>query len=57
MLTTETQVASVVHTAYFHLQRIAQLNSYLDVGALTTLVHEFVVSRLDYCNALYVGYL
>ena len=50
-LTMETQVASVVRSAYFHLWRIAQLH--LDVGALTTLVHAFVILRLDYCNVLY----
>ena len=54
-LTMETQVASVVCSAYFHLCRIAQLCPYLDVGELTTLVHALVISRLDYCNALYVG--
>ena len=45
----------MVHTTYFYLWRIAQLRPYLDVGALTTLVHVLVVLRLDYCNALYVG--
>ena len=54
-LTMETQVASVVHTAFFHLWRIARLRPYLDTGALTTLVHALVISRLDHCNALYVG--
>ena len=54
-LTMESQVTSVVHTAFFHLRRIAQLRSYLDVEALTTLVHALIISRLDHCNALYVG--
>ena len=45
----------MVCTTYFSLQWIVQLCSYLDVGALTTLVHALVVSRLDYCNTLYVG--
>ena len=51
----ETQVASVVRFAYFHLWRIAQLRPYLDRGGLTTLVHALIISRLDHCNALYVG--
>ena len=55
VLTMETQVSSVVRSAHFHFLRIAQLCPYLDVGVLTTLVHALVVSRLDYCNALYVG--
>ena len=45
----------MVCTTHLHLWRIAQLHSYLDVGVLTTLVHVLVVSRLDYCSALYVG--
>ena len=54
-LTMETQVALVVRTAFFHLRRIAQLRPYLDVGVLTTLVHALVISRLDHCNALFMG--
>ena len=54
-LTIETQVASVVWAAHFHLRRIAQLRSYLDVGALMTLIHALVISRIDYCSAVYVG--
>ena len=55
VLTMETQVAPVIRTSYFHLRWIAQLCSYLYVGALTTLVHALIVLRLDYCNALCVG--
>ena len=43
MLTMETQVVLVVHTAFFHLWRIARLRPYLDTGALTTLVHALVI--------------
>ena len=51
----ESHVASVVYTTHLHLRQIGQLHSYLDVGALTTLVHAFIISRRDYCNALYMG--
>ena len=54
-LTRESQVVSVVRTAHLHLWQIAQLCSYLDVGALTTLVHTLIVSRFYYCNVLYMG--
>ena len=36
-------------------KRQARLRPYLDTGALTTLVHVLVISRLDHCNTLYVG--
>ena len=29
----------------------------LDDGSATTLVHAFVTSRIDYCNAVYTGAL
>ena len=44
-----------VHTAFFYLWQIAWRWPYLDTGALTTLVHALVISRLDHCNTLYVG--
>ena len=51
----ETQVASVIHTTYFHVWWIAQLSPYLEGGVLITVVQVLVVSRLDYCNVLYMG--
>ena len=53
-LSTECQIAFVVRSVYFHLRQIAHLCPYLDTGSLTTLVLAMIVSRLDYCNALYV---
>ena len=46
----------MVWSAHLHLWQIAQLCPYLDTGALTMLVHAIVVSRIDYCNALYIGF-
>ena len=51
----ETQVTSVVRAAHFHLWRFAQLCPYLDMGALTMLAHALIISRIDYCSAVYVG--
>ena len=44
----------MVQAAHFHFWRIAQLHPYLDMGALMTLIHALVISRIHYCSALYV---
>ena len=56
-LSVASQVASVVHSSYFHLKRVAQLRRYLDTRSLTTLVYALVVLRLDYFNSLYMAAL
>ena len=45
----------MVQSTFFHLRWIAQLCSYLDTRSLTMLVHAMIASRLDYCNAFYLG--
>ncbi|XP_061474960.1 small ribosomal subunit protein uS7 isoform X1 [Rhineura floridana] len=47
--------AQVARNAFYHLQLVAQLRPYLDSDDLASVVHALVTSRLDYCNALYVG--
>ncbi|XP_061477657.1 uncharacterized protein LOC133382019 [Rhineura floridana] len=54
-LSLEAQVASVARNAFYHLRFVAQLRPYLDSDNLASVVHALVTSRLDYCNALYVG--
>ncbi len=39
-------------TAFFHLRNIAKLRNMLPVSDAEKLVHAFMTSRLDYCNAL-----
>ncbi|XP_068250862.1 uncharacterized protein [Palaemon carinicauda] len=45
----------VTRIASYHLRNIAFLKKYLDTKTLTLLIHNYVISRLDYCNVLYYG--
>ena len=49
------QINQVIKTAGYHLRNIAFLKKYLDVKTITMLIHNYVISRLDYCNVLYYG--
>uniref|UniRef100_A0AAV2LSV1 Maturase K n=1 Tax=Knipowitschia caucasica TaxID=637954 RepID=A0AAV2LSV1_KNICA len=45
----------ICKTSFFHLRNISKLRSSLSLPAAEKLVHAFVSSRLDYCNALLIG--
>ena len=52
-LTLNEQINSVVKAACYSLKNIAFIKKYLDEASLKKLVHNLVISRLDYCNSLY----
>ncbi|KAF7254239.1 hypothetical protein EYD10_01276 [Varanus komodoensis] len=54
-LSLEAQVTAVVRSAFFQLRLIHQLHPYLENDCLATVTHALVTSRLDFCNALYMG--
>jgi hypothetical protein len=54
-LTMERRVRGVWKTASFHLRSIGLIRRLLNRTATKALVHAFVLSRLDYCNALFAG--
>uniref|UniRef100_A0A803TWX2 Reverse transcriptase domain-containing protein n=1 Tax=Anolis carolinensis TaxID=28377 RepID=A0A803TWX2_ANOCA len=54
-LTLEAQVSAVAGRAFAQLKLVRQLRPYLEKSDLTMVVHALVTSRLDNCNALYVG--
>ena len=54
-LTMEPQISSICRKAYFHLRRIASIKRFLSLSAIKQLVCVFVLSLLDYGNALLVG--
>ena len=51
----EKQVSSVVKNSFYHLRLLAKTKAYLSQKNLERVIHAFVTTRLDYCNALYVG--
>ena len=48
-------VASVAKTCYYQIRNIGQIRSCITSDACKILVHALVMSRLDYCNALWYG--
>ncbi|XP_053138881.1 uncharacterized protein LOC128339283, partial [Hemicordylus capensis] len=42
-------------SAFYQLRLIRQLSPFLEISDLKTVVNLLVTSRLDFCNALYVG--
>ncbi len=51
----EKQVNAVVKSSFFHLRRVAKLKSLFSTKRFEQIIHLFILSRLDYCNALYYG--
>ncbi len=51
----ENHISHVTKKAFFHLRNIAKLRNMLTVSDAEKLVHAFMTSRLDYCNALLGG--
>ncbi len=54
-LSFENHISHVRKTAFFHLRIIAKLWNMLTVSDAEKLVHAFMTSRLDNCNALLGG--
>ena len=51
----EAHINHLCKTSFFHLRNIAKLRPTLTLPDAEKLVHAFVSSRLDYCNALLIG--
>ena len=49
------QVSSICRSAFFELHKISLIRQYLSIQTTNTLVCAFVLSKLDYCNALLAG--
>ncbi len=58
-LSFDSHVSSISKTAFFHLKNISKLRlmllTLLSMSNAEMLIHAFITSRLDYCNALLGG--
>ncbi len=54
-LSFDSHVSSICKTAFFHLKNISKLRPMLSMSNAEILIHAFMTSRLDYCNALVGG--
>ncbi len=51
----DSHVSSICKTAFLHLKNASKLRPMLSMSNAEILIHAFMTSRLDYCNALLVG--
>jgi hypothetical protein len=51
----EEHISSVCKSAQYHLYNIGRIRKHLTKEATEQLVHAFITSKLDYCNALFCG--
>ena len=54
-MTLEGQINRVVSSSYYELKKIKSIRKYLSIDDTAQLIHAFISSKLDYCNALYLG--
>ena len=54
-LSLEKHVSAVCAACFFHRRQIRRVWQSLDAGSAATLIHAFVTSRVDYCDAILAG--
>ncbi len=54
-ITMEQHVTSVCRAAHYYLYNLGKICRFLSQPSTEQLVHAFITSKLDYCNALFCG--
>ena len=48
----EHHIKKICKTCHFHLTNISKIRTYLDRESTEAIIHAFVTTNLDYCNAI-----
>uniref|UniRef100_A0A3P9JXN4 Reverse transcriptase domain-containing protein n=1 Tax=Oryzias latipes TaxID=8090 RepID=A0A3P9JXN4_ORYLA len=48
-------IKQVVKTGFYHLKNLARVRPLLSLANIEMLMHAFIMSKIDYCNALLAG--
>ena len=51
-LNLQEQIHKTCKSGFFHLYNIRRIRKYLSQESARTLVHAFIIGRIDYCNSL-----
>ena len=51
----EDHIKKICKTCHFHLTNISKIRTYLDRESTEAIIHAFVTTNLDYCNAILYG--
>ena len=51
----EDHIKTIYKNCHFHLTNISKMRSYLDCDSTKAIIHAFVTTNLDYCNAILYG--
>ena len=51
----DAHITSITKTYYMYLHNIGKIKQYLNRETLENIMHAFITTKLDYCNALFLG--
>ena len=54
-LSFKSHVDSIVKTCNFHIRNLYMIEDFVNRKNLVTLVHSLIISKVDYCNSLFIG--
>ena len=55
LLNFRSHIHSIVTTCSFHIRNLYMIKDFVNRKNLVTLVHSLIVSKVDYCNSLFIG--